>query len=60
MRCIMSEWSDSILNDTLEAKKWVISVPVKDFIHSHHRALFYDIPGWRRSFQTYPCGVPVL
>ena len=44
--------------------KSVISVPIKDFIHHYPRALFndiprvgahfYDIPGSRRTFTTYP------
>ena len=42
----------------------VISVPIKDFIHHYPRELFndipsvsahfYDIPGSRRTFTTYP------
>ena len=44
--------------------KSVLSVPIKDFIHHYPRALFndipmvgahfYDIPGSRRTFTTYP------
>ena len=44
--------------------KSVISVPIKDFIHHYPRAFFndiprvgahfYDIPGSRRTFTTYP------
>ena len=36
---------DSIVNGTFNTKKMVISVPIKDFIHDHHRELFYDITG---------------
>ena len=67
---VVSEWciSSQIQNPFLTAQstqiKSVISVPIKDFIHHYHRALFndiprvgahfYDIPGSGRTFTTYP------